>query len=119
MSASIHRFRREPAAAPSPLPLSHKGRGESPPMNVAAYTHAILEAANSLMRNDYRIVAFFCRYEPQQLMIELQDSAALRALARVGVASYDDQGHDELGPYRTGFFTRGVVTAFWRERGGA
>ena len=34
-----------------------------------------------------------------------------------GVASYDDQGHDELGPYRTGFFTRGVVTAFWRERG--
>lgn len=113
MSASIHQFRPRPAV------VAAKPEEERLPMNVAAYTHSILEAANSLLRNDYQIVAFFCRYNPQQLMIELHDCPGLRALARTGVANYEEQGRDELGPYRTGYFTRGVVTAFWRERGAA
>lgn len=113
MSANVYQLRREPAPAPA------KAEADRLPMNVAAYTHSILEAANSLLRNDYQILGFFCRYNPQQLMIELKDCPGLRGMARTGVATYDDQGHDELGPYRTGFFTRGVVTAFWHERGAA
>lgn len=111
MSAHIYQLRRDvPPAKPGPERL---------PMNVGAYVHEILAAANSLLANDYQILSFFARYNPQQLMIELKDSPALRRLALLGTATYDDQGHDETGPYRTGFFTRGAVTAFWRERGGS
>lgn len=88
-------------------------------MAVHAYLHSILEACNSLLRNDYEIVSFFCRGTPPQMMIELRDCPALRALIRVGIASYQEHGCDTDGPWRKGMFHRLGVTAFWRERGAA
>ena len=90
-----------------------------PPMAVHAYVHNILAAANSLLRNDYRIKAFFGQGHPSRMVIELYDAPALRDLVRCGIAAYYEQGCDGDGPYRLGGFERAGVNVMWRERGGS
>jgi hypothetical protein len=94
-------------------------RPPSPPMDVGAYVHAILDVANSLMRNGYVIHACFFQGRPSRMVIELYDAPALRDLVRVGQAAYYEHGCDDDGPYRRGAFERGGVNVIWVERGGA
>lgn len=106
MTATITHLHAAPRRAPPAIP----------PMNVHAYVHTILEAANSLLRNDYEIVAFQADIITRTPIIWLKDCPHVRDLIRVGVASYDRTGADDTGPYRIGVFARAGVTVQWLER---
>ena len=88
----------------------------TPPMNVPAYVHSILEAANSLLRNNLEVVAFKAAYVGLAPVIWIRDTPHCRDLVRVGVASYDRVGSDENGAYRIGCFDRCGVKVQWFER---
>lgn len=105
MTATVTHLRV--AGAPAPHP---------PPMNVPAYVHSILEAANSLLRNNLEVVAFEAAYVGLTPVIWIRDTPHTRDLARVGVASYDRVGSDENGAYRIGCFERCGVRIQWFER---
>lgn len=87
-----------------------------PPMAVHAYLHAILEAANSLMRNDLEVVAFQADIVTRLPILWIKDTPQVRNLVRCGYASYDRSGSDATGPYRIGVFERLGVTVQWLER---
>jgi hypothetical protein len=87
-----------------------------PPMAVHAYLHAILEAANSLLRNDFEVVAFQADIVTRLPVLWIKDCPHTRALIRVGQASYDRTGSDATGAYRIGVFERLGVTVQWLER---
>ncbi|OHC68605.1 MAG: hypothetical protein A3H93_09080 [Rhodocyclales bacterium RIFCSPLOWO2_02_FULL_63_24] len=87
-----------------------------PPMNVHAYVHTILEAANSLLRNDYEVIAFQADIVSKTPILWLKDCPHVRELVRVGIASYDRTGADDTGAYRVGVFSRCGVTVQWLER---
>jgi hypothetical protein len=107
MSTSVTHLRVADAHRPSPA---------LPPMNVPAYVHSILEAANSLLRNNFEVVAFEAAWVGLPPVIWIKDTPHTRDLARVGVASYDRSGNDENGPYRIGCFERDGVKVQWFER---
>lgn len=87
-----------------------------PPMAVHAYVHTILEAANSLLRNGFEIMAFQADIVTPKPVLWLKDCLHLRKLASLGQAGYDRAGTDENGPYRIGSFDRCGVTCQWLER---
>lgn len=98
-------------------PTDHRRQPPAiPPMNVGAYVHSIMEAATSLMRNDYEILAFQADVVTNTTILWLKDSPRVRELARVGIASYDRCGADATGAYRIGVFSRCGVTVQWLER---
>lgn len=87
-----------------------------PPMAVHAYLHAILDAANSLLRNDFEVVAFQADIVSRLPILWIKDCPHTRDLIRVGQASYDRSGSDDSGTYRIGVFERCGVTVQWLER---
>lgn len=88
----------------------------APPMNVPAYVHSIMEASNSLLRNDLTVAGFEADGDLKKVALRVHDCPLLRRMATLGQASYDCSGRDEQGPYRVGVFYRCGVTVFWRER---
>lgn len=107
MTATITHLRVADARrAPPPIP----------PMNVHAYVHTILEAANSLLRNNFEIIAFQADIVTKTPILWLKDGPHVRDMIRVGLASYDRSGSDGTGPYRIGCFERCGVTVQWLER---
>jgi len=104
MSATVIQMRRkEPPAV-------------VPPLNVHAYVHTILEAANSLLRDELEIIAFNADISTHKPVIWVNDCPRVRNLARVGQASYQRQGHSADGPYQVGVFERCGVSVQWMER---
>lgn len=105
MNATVTPIHRAVSPAPTLLP-----------MNVHAYVHSILEAANSLLRNDLTVAAFDADGDTRKVALRVNDCPLLRRMAELGQASYDCSGRDEQGPYRVGVFYRCGVTVYWRER---
>lgn len=87
-----------------------------PPMAVHAYLHAILQAANSLLRSGMEVVAFQADIVTRQPVLWIKDTPKVRNLARCGFASYDRTGSDATGSYRIGVFECLGVTVQWLER---
>lgn len=96
--------------------LHRPSRPAMPPMNVHAYVHAVLDATNSLLRNDFEIVAFEAHVVAHRPVIWLKESPHLRRMVELGQASYDRTGSDDFGTYRIGVFERCGVTVQWLER---
>ncbi|MDO8931846.1 MAG: hypothetical protein Q7U97_05585 [Rhodocyclaceae bacterium] len=88
----------------------------APAWPVHAYVASVLEAANSLMRDGFEIMAFLADAITPAPVIWVNDCSRLRNLARVGIASYERTGQDKDGPYRVGVFVRCGVTVQWLER---
>lgn len=107
MTATITHLRV--ASQPRPAPAY-------PPMNVSAYVHAILTAANELLRNDLEVVCFQADVVSQMPVLWVKDTPRTRALVEAGEASYDRSGSDEKGPYRIGCFLCSDVQVQWFER---
>lgn len=86
------------------------------PLDIPRALDAILEAANSLLREELIITAFQADIVTARPVLWIKDCSRVRNLARVGVASYDRVGHNEDGAYRVGVFERCGVTVQWMER---
>lgn len=91
-------------------------RPPAPPMDVGAYAHAILEAANSLMRNGFEVVAFQADIVTRLPVLWIKDCPYTRHLISVGQANYDRTCSTDAGPYRVGCFLLHGVTVQWLER---
>lgn len=108
MSATVTPIRAA-AHAVSPAPTY-------PRMNVSAYVHSILEAANALLRNDLEVVCFMADVVSTMPVLWIKDTPRARALIAANEASYDRSGSDENGPFRIGCFKCDGVQVQWFER---
>jgi hypothetical protein len=84
---------------------------------VASRLIAIMDAANSLLHDNFRIVNLDVRSLCVKPAIWIAVEARLAGLVERDEAYYCAQGHDEIGPYRIGQFERCGCRVCWLERG--
>lgn len=84
---------------------------------VASRLISIMDAANSLLRDNFRIVNLDVRSLCVKPAIWIAVEARLAGLVARDEAYYCAQGHDDSGPYRIGQFERCGCRVCWKERG--
>jgi hypothetical protein len=84
---------------------------------VASRLVSIMEAANSLLRDSFRIINLDVRSLCVKPAIWIAVESRLAGMVARDEAFYCAYGHDEVGPYRIGQFERCGCHIRWLERG--